>query len=169
MKHETAATGRATPDPQLGKLERISTSVFLTEYNHYILFYFHSQGLNEHHHSVLFWATVQAHLWCSWFWSLTVNHILTICSSFRLQASSWFPALVWNAWVIPFGNKTNPNQSFSPSCAETGIVCWLVFFSFPSHHSPLKLSQYNADWRHTTPSLFTVTPQFLIHMQLLYS
>lgn len=54
-----------TPDPQLGKLESINTSVYLTEYNHYILFSFSRQDLDEHHHSVLFWAPLQAHLWYS--------------------------------------------------------------------------------------------------------
>lgn len=63
-----------------------------------------------------------------WFWSRPVNHILTICSSFRLQASFWFPFLVWNAWVISFGNMTNPSQSFSPNHTERGILRWFAVF-----------------------------------------
>lgn len=94
VKHEIGATSKVTPDFQLGKLESINTSVYLTEHNYYILLRFNSQNLNEHHHSVLFWAMIQAHPGTVDFWRLAVNHIFTICSSFRLQASSWFPFLV---------------------------------------------------------------------------
>lgn len=155
-----------TPDPQLGKLESINTSVYLTEYNHYILFYFSRQDLNEHHHSVLFWAPIQAHLWYSWFWSRPVNHILTICSSFRLQASFWFPFLVRNAWVISFGNMTNPNQSFSPNYIETGILRWFVVFMLVLPFTSLSLKKKSPNTKligGTQCSLSsTVEPGFLL-------
>lgn len=124
----------------VGKLESINTSVYLTEHNYYILFCFNSQGLNEHHHSVLFWAMIQAHLGTVDFEALQSIISPQFVLFFSLQASSWFPFLVWKPWVICSGNMTNPNQSFSPNYIEIGIV--LVCFLPPFFHIifPLRIS-----------------------------
>lgn len=72
-----------TRSPSWGNWESISVCVPKRAQLLHLLS-FSSQDLTEHHHSVLFWAMIQAHLWYSWFRSLAVvSSQFVLLSGFR--------------------------------------------------------------------------------------